>query len=121
MQRGLKCTGINLQSLQDKELVALLKKNLTGGISLPMRKLYEKVNEKEKILTIDAESLYMGQLLPYDGMKSDENVEKEDTPDDSDTGHFTECDLPYKENMKKTKSFPFGLENKVFPQDNASG
>ena len=32
-QCGLKCTGINLQTLQDKDLILTLKNNIRGGIS----------------------------------------------------------------------------------------
>ena len=33
---GLKCTGINLQTLQDKDIILLLENNIRGGISSVM-------------------------------------------------------------------------------------
>ena len=123
-QCGLKYTGKNLQTLQDKDMILLLENNLRGGISSVMGDRYIKSNENKKILYIDANNLYghsMSQPLPYDEIKLDKNINLEDiinTPDDSDIGYFVEVDLKYPDNIKqKTKNFPFAPENKKINPD----
>ena len=118
-QCGLKYTGINLQTLQDKDMILLLENNIRGGISSIMGDRYIKSDENKKILYIDANNLYghsMSQYLPYDEIKFDNTVKLEDilnTPDDSDVGYFIEVDLKYPDNIKeKTKNFPFAPMNK---------
>ena len=124
-QCGLKYTGINLQTLQDKDMILLLENNIRGGISSVMGDRYIKSDENKKILYIDANNLYghsMSQYLPYDEIKFDNNVNLEDilnTPDDSDIGYFVEVDLKYPDNIKqKTKNFPFASVNKKIIFDN---
>ena len=76
-QCGLKCTDINLQTLQDKHMILLLENNIRGGISSAMGDRYVKSDENEKILYKDANILYglaMVQHLPYDEIKFDNNV-----------------------------------------------
>ena len=129
-QCGLKYTGINLQTRQDRDLILALENKIRGGISSVMGDRYEKSDENKKILNADANNLYghsMSQPLPYDEiemwhvdpdlyMKKLEEVL--DTSDDSDTGYFIEPDLRYPENIKeKTKNLPFAPENKVIPKD----
>ena len=66
---GLKYTGINLQTLQDKDLILTLEKNKRGGIGSVMGDRYVKSNENKKILYIDSNNLYgrsMRQPLHYD-------------------------------------------------------
>ena len=123
-QCGLKYTGINLQTLQDKDMILLLENNIRGGISSVMGYRYIKSNENKKILYIDANNLYghsMSQPLPFDEIKFDNNVTLEDilnTPDDSDIGYFVEVDLTYPNNIKeKTKNFPFATVNKKINPD----
>ena len=123
-QCGLKYTGINLQTLQDKDMILLLENNIRGSISSVMGGRYIKSNENKKILYIDANNLYghsMSQPLPFDEIKFDNNVTLEDilnTPDDSDIGYFVEVDLTYPNNIKeKTKNFPFGPVNKKINLD----
>ena len=118
-QCGLKYTGINLQTLQDKDMILLLEKNIRGGISSVMGYRYIKSDENKKILYIDATNLYghsMSEPLPYDEIKFEKNVKSEDilnTLDDSDIGYFVEADLIYPDNIKeKTKNFPFAPVNK---------
>ena len=118
-QCGLKYTGINLQTLQDKDMIFLLENNIRGGISSVMGDRYIKSEENKKILYIDANNLYghsMSQYLPYDEIKFNNTVKLEDilnTPDDSDIGYFIEVDLTYPNNIKgKTKNFPFTPVNK---------
>ena len=113
-QCGSKYTGINLQTLQDKDMILLLENNIRGGISSIMSDRYVKSSDTKKILYIDANNLYghsMSEPLPYDEIKFDNNVELENilnTPDDSDNGYFIEVDLTYPNNIKeKTKNFPF--------------
>ena len=68
-QWGLKCTRINLQTLQDKDLILTLENNIRGGISSVMGDPYVKSDEIKKILYMDATNLYgqsMCQPLPYD-------------------------------------------------------
>ena len=95
---GSKFTGINLQTLQDKDMILLLENSITGGISSVMGHRFVKSDENKKIIYSDANNLYghsMSQLLPYDEIKFDTNVKLEDilnTPDDSDIGYFLEVD-----------------------------
>ena len=124
-QCGLKYTGINLQTLQDKDMILLLENNIRGGISSVMGDRYIKSDEIKKILYIDANNLYghsMGEPLPYDEIKFDQNINLEDilnTPDDSDIGCFVEADLTYPDIIKeKTKNFPFAPVNKKINPEN---
>ena len=126
-QCGLKYPGINLQTLQDKDMILLLENNIRGGIPSVMGDRYIKSDENKKILYIDANNLYghsMSQYLPYDEIKFDNNITLEDiinTPDDSDIGYFVEVDLKYPDNIKqKTKNFPFASVNKKINPDNFS-
>ena len=126
-QCGLKYTGINLQTLQDKDMILLLENNIRGGISSVMGDRYIKSDENKKILYIDANNLYghsMSQYLPYDEIKFDYNITLEDiinTRDDTDIGYFVEVDLKYPDNIKqKTKNFPFASVNKKINPDNFS-
>ena len=126
-QCGLKYTGINLQTLQDKDMILLLENNIRGGISCVMGDRYIKSSDTKKISYADANNLYghpMSQTLPYGGIKFDKHVNLEDilnTPDDSDIGYFVEVDLKYPDNIKeKTKNFPFAPANKKINPDNFS-
>ena len=124
-QRGLKYTGINLQTLQDKDMILLLENNIRGGISSIMGDRYIKSDENKKILYVDSNNLYghsMSEPLPYDEIKFINNFKLEDilnTSDDSDIGYFIEVDLIYPNNIKqKTKNFPFAPMNKKINPDN---
>ena len=124
-QCGLKYTGINLQTLQDKDMILLLENNIRGGISSVLGDRYKKSDENKKILYVDANNLYrhsMSQPVPYDEIRFDQNVNLEDilnTPDDSDIGYFVEADIIYPGNIKeKTKNFPFAPVNKNINPDN---
>ena len=124
-QYGLKYTGINLQTLQDKDMILLLENNIRGSISSVMGDRYIKSDKNKKILYIDANNLYghsMSEPLPYDEIKFDDNVNLEDilnTPVNSDIGYFVEADLKYSDNIKeKTKKFPFAPMNKKINPDN---
>ena len=126
-QCGLKYTGINLQTLQDKDMILLLEDNIRGGISSVMGDRYIQWDENKEIFHIDANNLYghsMSQPLPYDEIKFDKNVELEEilnTPDDSDIGYFIEADLKYPDNIKeKTKHFPIAPVNKKINPDDFS-
>ena len=123
-QCGLKYTGINLQTLQDKGMILLLENNIRGGISSVMGDRYIKSDENKKISYIDANNLYghsMSEPLPYDEIKFDKNFKLEDilnTPDDSDLAYFVEVDLNYSDNIKeKTKNFLFAPVNKKINPD----
>ena len=118
-QCGLKYAGINLQTLQDKDVILLLENNIRGGKSSVMGDRYIRSDDNKKVLYFDAKNLYgdsMSQRLPYDEIKYDNNIKIEDiinTPDDSDIGYFIEVDLKYPNNIKeKTKNFPFYPVNK---------
>ena len=124
-QCGLKYTGKNLQTLQDKDMILLIENNIRGGISSVMGDRYIRSDENKKILYIDANNLYghsMSQPLPYDEIKFNNNVELEDilnTPDDSDIGYFIEVDLKYPDEIKEeTKNLPFAPMNKKINLDN---
>ena len=86
-QCGLKYTGINLQTLQDKDMILLLENIIRGGISSVMGDRYIKSDKSKKILYIDANNPYghsMSQYLPYEEIKFHDNVKLEDilsTPD----------------------------------------
>ena len=122
-QCGLKYTGINLQTLQDKDTILLLENNIRGGIISVMGERCVQSDENKKILYVDATNLYghsMSQPLPFDEIKFDNNVKLEDilnTPDDSNIGYFIEVDLTYPNNIKKkTKNFPFApVKKKINP------
>ena len=102
----LKYTGINIRTLQDKDLVLTLEKNIRGGLSSVMGDRYVKSDENKKIIYMDATNLYghsMCQPLPYDEIEIDKNVKIEEiliTPGDSDTGYFIGVDLRYPDNIK---------------------
>ena len=124
-QCGLKYTGINLQTLQDKDMTLLLENNMRGGIGSVMADRYVRSDENKKILYVYANNLYghsMSQYLPYDEIKFDQNVELEDilnTPDDSDIGYFVKADLIYPDNIKeKTENLPFAPVSKKINPDN---
>ena len=126
-QCGLKYTGINLQTLQDKNMILFLENNIRGGISSVMGDRYVQSDENKKILYVDANKLYghsMSQPLPFDDLKFDNNVKLEDTlntPGDSNIGYFIEADLTYPNNIKeKTKNFPFAPVNKKTNPDKFS-
>ena len=129
-QCALKCTDIKLQTLQDKDLILLLKNIIRGGISSVMGDRYVKSDESKNILYMDATNLYghsMSQLLSFDEIEMwhgdpdkywiwlDEVL---NTPDDADFGYFLEVDLKYPGNIKeKTKNFPFCPGNKEINPD----
>ena len=126
-QCGLKYTGINLQTLQDKDMILLIEYKIRGGISSVMADRYVKSDDNKKIIYGDANSLYghfMCQHLPYDEIIFDKNVKLEDilnTSDDSDIGYFIEVDSKYLDNIKeKTERFPFARGNKKNIPDNFS-
>ena len=122
---GSNYTGVNLQTLQDKDMILLLQINIRDGISTVMGDRYVKSDGNKKILYVDANSLYgqsMSQALPYDEIKFDKNVKFEDilnSPDDSVVGYFIEVDIKHPDNIKqKTKHFPFApVNNKINPVD----
>ena len=127
---GLKYTGINLQTIQDKDLILTLEINIRGGISSVMGDRYVKSDENKKIMYMGATNLYghsMIQPLPYDEIEmwhGDPDLytnwleEIFNTPDDSDIGYFVEVDLRYPDNIKeKTKNFPFCPQNKIIDKD----
>ena len=118
-------TGINLQTLQDKDMILLLENNIRGGISSVMGDRCVISDENKKILYVDANNLYghsMSEPLPYDEIKFDNSVKLEDilnTRDDNDNGYFFEVDLNYPDNTKEqSKNFPFAPVNeKINPDD----
>ena len=125
---GLKYTGINLQTLQDKDLMLTIQNNIRGGISRVMGDV--KSDENKKILYLDANNLYgqsMSQPLPFDEiemwhghpdlyMKWLEEILN--TQDDGDIGYYVEVDIRYPDNIKeKTKNFPYCPENKIRDKD----
>ena len=56
-QCGLKNTGINLQTLQDKDLILTLESNIRGGISAVMVYRDVKSDENKKVIYMDATNL----------------------------------------------------------------
>ena len=66
-QCAFKYTDIELQTLQDKDLILLIKNNIRGSISSVMGDRYVKSDENQKILYMDATNLYghsISQRLP---------------------------------------------------------
>ena len=64
----MKYTDIRLLTLQDKDLILLIEKNIRGGISSVMGDRFVKSDENKKILYRDATNLYghsMSQMLPF--------------------------------------------------------
>ena len=129
-QCGLKYTGTNLQTLQDKNLILTLEINFRGGISGAMGDCYVKPDENKKILYMAATNFYahsMIQLLPYadtemwhghPDLYMSKVEEIFNTTDDSDIGYFIEVDLRYPDNIEeKTTNFPFCSENEIIPKD----
>ena len=57
-QCGMKDTIIKLQTLQDKDMILLIKNIIRGGISSVMGDRYVKSDENKKILYVDANNLY---------------------------------------------------------------
>ena len=57
-QCGLKYTGKNLETLQDKGMILLLENNIRGGISSVMSDRYIQSDENKKIIYKDATNLY---------------------------------------------------------------
>ena len=126
-QCGLKYTGKNFQTLQDKYMILLLEDNIRCVISSVMGDRYVESVENKKILYIDATNICghsMSQPLPYDEIELDKYITLEDilsTPDDSDIGYFIEVDLTYPDNIKeKTKDFPFAPEIRKYNPDDLS-
>ena len=124
-QCGLKYTGINIQTLQDKDMILLLEKMIHGCISSVMGDRFVRSVENKKIIYVDTNNLdghSMSQPLPFDEVKFDKNIILEDilnTPDDSDIGYFIEVDLKYPDNInKKTKNFTIAPVNKKPNPDN---
>ena len=114
----MKYTDIKLQTLQDKDLILLIKNNIRGGISSVMGDRYVISDENKKILYMDATNLYshsMSQMLPYDEIEMWHGhpalymnwLEKIlNSPDDIDIGYFLEVDLKYLDDIKeKNKEF----------------
>ena len=110
-QCRLKYTGINLQTLQDKDLILTLENKLRGGLSSVMGNRYVKSDEFKNTFHIDANNVYghfMSQSLPYDEnerlhghpdlhMKKLEEILK--TSDDSEVGYFLQVDIRYPDNI----------------------
>ena len=114
----MKYTGINLQTLQDKNLTLTIDNKRRGGISSVMCDRYVKSDENKGKLYIDATNLYrhsMSQPLPYDEIETwhghpdfymNKLEEVLNTPDDSDFACFLELDLRYPDGIKvKIKEF----------------
>ena len=120
-QCGLKYTGINLQTLQDKDMILLIENNIRGGISSVLGDRHVKSSDTKKLLYQGCTNLHnhsMSQPLPYGEI----NFEKDFcinkilcTPDENDIGCFVEVDLKYFDNIRqKTKYFPSAAEKSVY-------
>ena len=53
-QCGLKFTGINLQTLQDRDMILIVENNIRGGINSVMGGRCVKSNENKMVLDVDA-------------------------------------------------------------------
>ena len=68
-QCGLKYTGINLQTFQEKNFILTLEKNIRGVIGSVLGDRYLKADENKKVIYMDATKIYghsMIQHLPCD-------------------------------------------------------
>ena len=116
---GLNFTGINLQTLQDRDLILTLENKIRGGRSSVVGDRHVESDENKKTIYMDATNLNghsLSQLLPYDDIEMwqrhpdlymNKLEEILNTPDDSDMGYFVEAELKYPDNKKKQKIFPF--------------
>ena len=124
-QCSLKYTGINLQTLQDKDLILTLENNIRVGISSVMGDRYVKSDEKTRIFYEDTTNLFghsLSQPLLYDktemwhghlDLYTNKLEEILNAPDDSDIGYFAEVDLRYPDNInEKTKKIHLFLRRK---------
>ena len=118
--------GINLQTLQDKELILLIENKIRGGFSSIIGDRYVRADER-KIKYIDSKNLYgwaMSDSLPYDHIKNDESVHLEvilSSEGDSDVCYLVEVDMNHPDETKeKIENFPFCPENKMSRQDKFS-
>ena len=57
-QCGLNYTGINLQTLQDRDMILVLENIIRGGISSVLGDRYIKSDDNKRILDFDANNLY---------------------------------------------------------------
>ena len=116
----LKNTGVNLQTLQDKDLNVTLENNISGVQSCVMGVRHVKSDDNKKISYIDANNIYghfMSQPLPYDETEMwhghpDLYMNKLEklinTSNASDIGYFVEVDLRDPDNLKeKQRIFHF--------------
>ena len=65
----MKYTGINLQTIQEKDLILPLENNIRGGISRVTGDRYVKSDENKKIIYMNATNLYghsICQSLSFD-------------------------------------------------------
>ena len=112
-QCGLKNTGINIQTLQEKDINLTLENKTRGGISAVIGDRYVKSDENKKILYMCATNLCghsMVQPSSFDEIemwhsRPDLYMKKLDEisniPDDSDIGYFLAVDLRYPKDTKK--------------------
>ena len=66
-QCGLKYAGMNLQTLQDKDMSLLVENNIRGGISSVMGDRHVKSVDNKKIISADSNNSYghsISQPLP---------------------------------------------------------
>ena len=49
-QCRIKCTGINLKTLQEKDMISLIESNIHGGVGDVMGDRYVKSDENEKFV-----------------------------------------------------------------------
>ena len=99
-QCGLKNTRNNLQTLQDKELILMLEKNIRGGISSVMGDRYVTSFENKMISYIDATNeygIFLIEPLAHDEIEMwhghlhrymNKLEDVLNIPDDSDIGCF---------------------------------
>ena len=112
-QWGLKNTDIKLKTLQDEDMILLLKNILRGGISSVEGDRYVKSDEIKKKLYFESNNFYghsMSQPLPFDEIIHDRYVKLDDilsTPDVSDNGYLIEVDMKNPDNVKKNKDLSF--------------
>ena len=72
-QCALKYTDIKLRTLQDKDSILLLEKNIRGGISSVLGDSYVISENNKKRRYMDATNLYghsMSQMLPCDEIET---------------------------------------------------
>ncbi|KAJ8888509.1 hypothetical protein PR048_008000 [Dryococelus australis] len=127
----LKHTKIELELLTDYDMILMIEKCVSGGISHFCKryakannkfiKTYDSTKEIFYLTYLDANNLYgwaMSQYLPYGGFKwGNTNIDVTKIEDDASKGYILEDDFEYPHELHDLhKDLPLAPENKI-PED----